>query len=194
MTEKIGIYGGSFNPIHLGHLITANFVKTNRGLSKVIFIPCAVQPLRQNELLIDPVHRIEMIKMSIDGMPGFDYSDYEIKKAGISYTFETLEHFTEKNREIELIIGFDNILTFHKWKNPDRIFELATVVVLKRRTTELKEEHKKTEYMKKAVYLDSPLINISSTEIRQKIKSGLTIDSLVPENVKEYIYRNELYK
>ena len=190
--SSIGIIGGTFDPVHFGHLITAQAVKEIRHLEKIIIIPCNVSPHKKDNKNENPLHRYEMIKKAIQGISGFEVSDYEIRKGGISYTINTLIEFKKKYSEIELIIGFDNLLKFDRWKEPEEIFKLAKLVVMKRRIDKVPKE--KNEFYNRAIIVDTPLIEINATDIRVRIKKGLSIDFLVPENVKEYIYNSNLYK
>lgn len=188
---KVGIFGGTFDPVHIGHITTTRFVLEKRGLDKIIFIPCNISPLKTSVESSSPIHRLNMLKLAIEGLPQFEYSDYEIKKGDVSYTYDTLLEMKKYYAHLELIIGYDNLVVFDKWKNPDKIFEAANVVAMKRNTdTEIKIAHK---YFDKAIVLDTPTIEISSTEIRERVTKKLPIDYLVPEKVKEYILTNGLY-
>mgnify|MGYP000306633674 CR=1 FL=1 len=191
MKNKIGIFGGTFDPIHNGHLITAQYVLEKRNLEKIIFIPCFISPHKTNLVSSEPIHRLQMIKLAIDSLPYFDYSDYELKSEGISYTYNTLLYLSEKYSSLELIIGYDNLLVFDKWNKPDEILELATLVVMKRKTD---IEEKRNRFFDKAILVDTPTIEISSTDIRERVRNNLPIDFLVPESVKKYIYETNLYK
>lgn len=191
MENKIGIFGGTFDPIHNGHLITAQYVLEKRNLEKIIFIPCFISPHKTNLVSSEPIHRLEMIKLAINNIPYFDYSDYELKSEGISYTYNTLLYLSEKYSSLELIIGYDNLLVFDKWNKPDEILELATLVVMKRKTD---IEEKRNRFFDKAILVDTPTIEISSTDIRERVRNNLPIDFLVPESVKKYIYETNLYK
>ena len=133
-----------------------------------------------------------MIQRAIEGIDGFEVSDYEINKAGISYTIDTLKEFKKKYSDIELIIGFDNLLKFDSWKDPENILELATLVVMKRKIDKIPIE--KNIYYNRAIIVNTPLIEISATDIRHRVREGLLIDFLVPEKVKEYIYNFKLYR
>lgn len=188
----IGIFGGTFDPIHHGHLITAQDVLLKRKLDKVIFIPCFISPHKINVEYSSPEHRLNMVKAAIDGIPYFEVSDFEINKGDVSYTYNTLLEFSKDYEKIELIIGFDNLLKFDSWHNPDGILKLAELIVLKRHSDMgTKDFHK---YYGAATYVDSPTIDISGTEIRDRIKKDLPIDFLVPEKIKEYILTNNLYR
>lgn len=192
MKKKVGIFGGTFDPIHIGHIITTRYVLEKRNLDKIIFIPCNISPLKIDVDSTLPQHRLNMLKLAIEGLPHFDYSEFEINKGEISYTVDTLIELRKKYDEIELIIGYDNLIVFDKWHKPDQIFDLAKVVVMKRNAdVHVKSNH---IYFDEAIILDTPTIEISSTDIRDRIKKGLSIDYLVPQKIKEYIVDNGLYK
>lgn len=190
--KPVGIFGGTFDPIHVGHLITARAVKEIRKLEKVIFIPAFVSPHKLDIKILDAKHRLNMVKLAIEGIPYFDYSDIEINRENISYTIDSLNYLKKKYDKLELIIGYDNIFDFDKWKDPDGILKLAELIVL-RRTTSI-EPVEKDKYFKSAIFVDTPAIEISSSEIRQRIANNLPIDFLVPTKIKEYIYKFKLYK
>ncbi len=187
----IGLYGGSFDPIHFGHLITSQFLFEKRYLKKIIFMPCHISPLKKDSIPTSNIHRIEMLKLATKSNPNYLVSDYEIIQGAVSYTYNTLRELKKTNDEIELIIGLDNLLVFDKWYMPNEIFDLATVVVMNRMNEIMPLN--KNEFFNKVVFVDTPRIDISSTDIRNRIKNNLTIDYLVPTNVKEYISKNRLY-
>ena len=189
--SKVGIFGGTFDPIHLGHLITAQSVREIRNLDKIIFIPSYVSPHKVDVESTSPEDRLEMIKLSIAGIGFFDYSDFEIKREKISYTIETLKEMKKRYDDLEFIIGYDNIFQFHTWKDPDEIFKLAKIVVLKRKSSYPPPE--KDKYYNAAEFVQTRGIEISATDIRERVKNGLPINYLVTEEVKNYIYKNKLY-
>ncbi len=190
--NRIGIFGGTFDPVHLGHLITAQAVRELRNLDRILFIPSFIAPHKQEIQASAPEHRINMLKLSIEGISYFDWTDYEIKKKGVSYTIDTLIEMKKRYKEIELIVGEDNISSFEEWKSPEEIFKLATVIVLKRKLEEILKFDNK--YISKAIFLETPQIDISSTEIRERVKKGFPINFLVPQKVLKYIYDINLYK
>jgi nicotinate-nucleotide adenylyltransferase len=190
--SKIGIFGGTFDPIHNGHLITAQSVIEFRNLEKIIFIPAYISPHKQNEQAASAQHRLNMIKLAIDNVPFFECSYYEIKQHTISYTIDTLREFKKKYNEIDLIIGYDNIFQFHTWNEPDEILKLANVVVLRRKSSHPLEFVDK--YVEFATFVQTRGIEISATDIRNRVRDNLPIHYLVPKNVEEYIYKNKLYK
>ncbi len=189
---KIGLLGGSFDPIHNGHLITAHSVLEQRNLDKIILMPCNISPLKTEILPTDDFHRFNMVKCAVEDISQFEVSDYEINKGDVSFTIDTLVEFSKLYDDIELIIGYDNLAVFDKWKNPDAIFDLCKVVVMKRSMDNI--PNSKNIYFDKAIFVPTPSIDISSTDIRKRIKNELPIDFLVPQKVKEYIYKNGLYK
>lgn len=189
---KAGIYGGTFDPVHFGHLITTQFVKEIRRLDKVIFIPAFISPHKTDKVTSGAIDRLNMIKLAIADIPYFEYSDIEINNNVVSYTINTLEKLKNRYDEIELIIGYDNICKFDTWKDPDKIFSLSKVVVMKRKAEE--ETKCKNKYMEMAEYIETPQIDISSTQIRERVQNNLPIDFLVPERVNKYILENNLYK
>lgn len=189
--SKVGIFGGTFDPIHLGHLITAQSVKEIRNLDKIIFIPAFISPHKTDAKPSSPEDRLKMIKIAVDGIPFFDCSDIEVNKGGISYTVDTLRELKKYYDKIEFIIGYDNIFTFHTWKEPDEIFKLADVIVLKRKSSHPPQFEDK--YYQQAVFVQTRGIEISATDIRERVKSGMPINFLVPPKVMEYIYTHKLY-
>jgi nicotinate-nucleotide adenylyltransferase len=189
--NSAGIFGGNFDPVHNGHLITALKLYETRNLDKIIFIPASISPFKSEVKSSVPIHRVNMLKEAINGVPFFEWSDYEINEGGISYTIDTLKFFKSKYERLELIIGYDNLLDFPKWKDPSEIIKLASLVVLQRKDKRLDLTNRYFDY---AVFPETPVIEISSTEIRQRVKNNLSIDFLVPDRVKKYIYKNNLYK
>ncbi len=189
--SRVGILGGTFDPVHHGHLIIAQAVRELRNLDKIIFVPSYISPHKQDIRASAPEHRVAMLKLSIEDIPYFDLTDYEIEKKGISYTIDTLHEIKKHYDQIELIIGEDNFQTFNEWKSPEEIVKLVTLVVLRRR---IKDNESYNAFIKRAVFLETPVIDISSSAIRERVKKGLPINFLVPQNVLKYIYDLKLYK
>jgi nicotinate-nucleotide adenylyltransferase len=189
--KTIGLFGGSFDPIHIGHLVTTRFVYEQRNLDKIIFMPCNISPLKPSNSLLNPEHRIKMLQLALDPFPFFEVSDYEILKGNTSYTIDTLLELKKTYENIELIIGYDNLLIFDKWHEPDKILDIAKLIVMKRKTDIDSESINK--YMDLAYVIDTPSIEISATDIRNRIQKGRSIDYLVPRKVNEYIQENKLY-
>lgn len=189
--SKVGIFGGTFDPIHLGHLITAQSVREIRNLDKIIFIPAFISPHKSEVKTSSPEDRLNMIKLSVNDISFFDYSDIEIKKGGVSYTVDTLRELKKQYDELEFIIGYDNIFSFHTWKDPDEILKLTKIIVLKRKSSH--PPPFKDEYYRQAVFVETRGIEISATDIRERVKNEMPINFLVPLNVMEYIYNHKLY-
>jgi nicotinate-nucleotide adenylyltransferase len=189
--EKIAILGGSFNPIHIGHLILANTVCEEFNLDKIIFVPCYIQPLKSNKDFASAEDRLAMIKLAIQNNPKFELSDIEIKRKGKSYTVDTLKYFKQKYDDLYFVIGADNIKDFHRWKEPDTILKLTKLIVTNRGGIEKKIPQRLRG--KKIFVCKIPDIEISSTLIRNNIRSNKSIKYLVPEKVEKYIIKNKLY-
>ena len=188
---KIGIFGGTFDPIHLGHLITAQSVREIRELEKIIFIPAFISPHKSEIKTSSAEDRLNMIKLAIDGITFFDYSNIEIEKGGVSFTVDTLKELKKNNDDLEFIIGYDNIFEFNTWKDPDEIMKLAKVIVLKRRSSHPPQF--KDKYYNQAIFVQTRGIEISATDLRERVKKGQPINFLVPQKVMEYIYKHNLY-
>lgn len=187
--SKVGIFGGTFDPIHVGHLIASLSILEKRNLDKIIFIPCFISPHKINFQSSSAIHRLNLVKLSINCFPKFDYSDIEIIKKEISYTINTLIELKKKYDALELIIGYDNLIEFENWHKPDEILKLTELIVLNRKA----KVEKENRFFKNAVFIETPVIEISSTEIRERVKNNLPIDFFVTEKAKEYIYQNNLY-
>lgn len=190
--RKVCIIGGSFNPIHIGHLILANTVLEKLNLDEMIFVPCYIQPLKGDKDFAEANHRLEMIKLAISNNPKFSVSDIEIKRKGKSYTVDTLKFFKKRYDNLYFVIGADNIRDFHKWKEPDTIINLAKLIVTNRGGFDVRIPQKIRG--KKILPCTIPQIEISSTMIRKKIRNNQSIKYFVPESVEYYIYTNNLYK
>jgi nicotinate-nucleotide adenylyltransferase len=196
--KRYGVFGGAFNPVHLAHLIIAEDVRQQMHLDKVLFIPYANPPHKEARGLADAEHRINMIKLAIADNPYFEYCDIEIEKGTSekSYTVDTLMELRQKyindNVALYLIIGMDNLVELHTWKDPGKLFFLSQVLVLNRPGYLIHDV--KHEYDRKSTLIPAPDIGISSTDIRHKINENKSIKYLVPEAVEKYIIGNKLYK
>lgn len=195
--KKIGIFGGTFNPPHIAHLIMAESVRSKMLLDKIIFIPAGNPPLKNNSTVIDAEHRYKMAKLCFSDNRNFIVDDIELKdNFKKSYTVETLKKLKEKykNKKIKfyLIIGTDNFIELPKWKNPEEIFSLCEVIVINRPSYEFEDGPK--EFKKKVIKVSVPSIDISSTTIRKLIRNRQSIKYLVTEKVEKYILKYNLYK
>jgi nicotinate-nucleotide adenylyltransferase len=191
---NIGILGGTFNPPHVGHLIVAERVREELKLDKILFIPSAISPHKQHIQLIDPTYRMEMVQLAVLGQQFFEASDIEIARGGVSYTVDTLGQLKRMypGDTLFLLIGMDNLAEFDTWKSPEKIVELANVVVMTRPGFE--PNGVLGEYGKKVTLCQVPEIEISSSDIRARVKQGKSIRFLVPKPVESYIYFRKLYR
>jgi nicotinate-nucleotide adenylyltransferase len=188
---RIGVFGGSFDPIHNGHLITAAAVMEQRRLEKIIFVPCHLSPHKIDRTPTPAHHRMTMVNLAIKDRPEFDSCDFELKNGGVSYTIDTLQFLKQSFNEIDLIIGYDNLVVFDSWKNPDDIIAIASLVVLNRKIENTLPLNKYFQY---AVIAQTPVIEISGSDIRERRRRNLPIDFLVPDSVKTYIEFHNLYR
>jgi nicotinate-nucleotide adenylyltransferase len=197
--KRYGIYGGSFNPPHTGHKILAENVREQLSLDKVIFIPSGNHALKDEVSMKDAEHRLNMARLAFKGDPNFEVSDIEIEKArnGITnYTVDTLidlyEQYKDDFIKIYLIVGIDNLIEFPKWKNPNKLFLISEVIVMNRPGYLVQDVD--DEFSRKARYLSVPMLEISSTDIRLRVKEGKTIKYLVDPDVEDYIVKHNLFK
>jgi nicotinate-nucleotide adenylyltransferase len=191
---RIGVFGGTFNPPHLGHLIVAESAKEALSLDTVLFIPCASPPHKSSRSLVDAECRFEMVKLAISGNSSFQASDIEIQRGGRSYTIDTLRALTAlyPKAQFYLLIGIDNLLELHTWREPEEIFGLAEVVAVNRPGFTPADVRK--DYLRRVTSLRYPNIDISSSEIRRKAKMGKSIKYLVPSAVESYILKHGAYR
>ncbi|MFO7890901.1 MAG: nicotinate-nucleotide adenylyltransferase [bacterium] len=192
---KAGIIGGTFDPIHVGHLICADFVRENQNLDRIIFLPASTPPHKLDKKISRNKQRLIMLRKAVEDNPYFDVNDYEINKGGVSFTIESVRHFKQNtehsNTEFFLIIGADNLVGFKSWKNPDQLLDEMKVLVLRRPGVDI--TNIKKPFIQQMKFINSPLIDISSSDIRQRIKVHKSIKYLVPKEVEKYIYKKGLY-
>ncbi|MFD3001209.1 nicotinate (nicotinamide) nucleotide adenylyltransferase [Pontibacter toksunensis] len=189
---KVGLLFGSFNPIHIGHLILANFMATNTDLHTVWLVVSPQNPFKPSNTLLHEFDRLEMVTLAIEDNPNLGVSNIEFSMPKPSYTIDTLTYMQEKypSYEFVLIMGEDNLPLFPKWKNAERILEYHKVYVYPRSgsiTAELPD-------MPGVTFVKAPILDISATFIRQCIKEEKSIRYLVPEPVAEYIKVRKLYQ
>jgi nicotinate-nucleotide adenylyltransferase len=196
--ERIGIFGGTFNPVHTAHLIMAESVKEQIKLSKVLFVPSLNPPHKDADKLTDPQKRLEMVRLAIEGNDSFEASSIEIESAvgSISFTVDTLialrKIYREEQVKLYLIIGLDQLIELHTWKDPGKLFMLSEVIVINRPGYTVGQIQ--NDYTGQVMYVPVPSIDISSTEIRHMVREGKSIRYMVPSNVEKYIKENNLYK
>ncbi len=187
--------GGTFNPPHLGHLICAEEVRDHFKFDKVIFIPNARPPHKDNDRLLDAQHRHKMTCLAIEGNPNFEVSRIELDRPGRSYsivTIKELRRIYEPDTEFYWIIGADSILEMHIWKDVDELLSLCNFIGINRPGYDLNKADER--FLNRVSLLQVTGVDISASEIRKRVKNGQSIKYLVPPGVENYIYSNGLYK
>lgn len=197
---KKAVLGGTFDPIHNGHMHIAYEALYQLKLDKVVFMPAGKPPHKSNRIVTAGNIRYEMVKKAIEDEKRFEIDDYEIVKSGFSYTYETLEYLNTKESDTDwyFISGVDCLIDLSSWKKVDKILQLCTLVVFNRpgyTNSEIKKQKEKMEkiYGEQIVFLDLPLMDISSSNIREKLRNGQNISYLVPGKVNKYIEKAKLY-
>lgn len=195
--KRIGIMGGTFNPIHNGHLLLAQRAQEQVLLDKVLFMPSGNSYMKEN--VLETQKRVDMVALAIRKYPDFELSMIEAQKSGNTYTFETLKFLTRSNPQEQyfFIIGADILFQIEQWRNPEQIFQRAVLVCAVRDDYDIDAIHKKGNVLAASgadiIYLNMPRLDISSTDIRAKVKSSLSISKLVPSEVAHYIEQEHLY-
>jgi nicotinate-nucleotide adenylyltransferase len=202
--EKIryAIMGGSFDPIHFGHLAAAESVRQNLNCQKIIFIPLGNPPHKKNRILSDSIHRYTMTVLATCSNPCFEVSNIETNREGYTYTLNTITELNEYyGKEVELlfITGADALFEIETWYKVDELLKLCSFVAVTRpgydkSMLEQKLQYLQSKYNSKIHIIDVPGLNISSTDIRERIKKGASIRYLVPEAVEQYIYKHRLFR
>ena len=194
---RIGILGGTFNPVHYGHLVIASEVRDRLKLDKVIFVPAGKAPHKKVKGAT-PDERYEMVSLAIKGNPSFAVSPIEIEESKIvnrpTFTLETIREFIKiyRNRgKVYFIVGLDEMLEISTWKEPKKLLELCKFVVVTRPGYELRKLDKRIA--SKVITIKVPGLEISASDIRKRIKAGKPIKYLLPQSVEEYIRKKRLY-
>ena len=188
---KIGLFFGSFNPMHIGHKIIASYMLEFSDLNKVVFVVSPQNPLKQKDSLLDQHHRLMILKRELEDIPNLDVSDIEFDMPKPSYTIDTLVRLQEKKPKYEysIIMGSDNLQNFHKWKNYKQILKNHSVYVYPRRGFGIVESHKNIYVVENV-----PQMEISAKLIRKHIRSGKDVSYLMPEKAWKYIDEMNFYK
>ena len=188
---KIGLYFGSFNPVHVAHLIIANHILNETDMDKIWFVLSPQNPFKSQSNLLNEYHRLHLVKVATENDNRIKASDIEFNLPKPSYTITTLAYLKEKNPEHEfcIIMGSDSFQNFHKWKNNEVIVKEYDIYVY------MRPEFKITNHVNARLHIvDAPLLQLSATQIRQNVKEGKSIRYLVPENVREEIEKGGYYK
>ncbi|MGL4772466.1 MAG: nicotinate-nucleotide adenylyltransferase [Clostridium sp.] len=197
--KKYGVMGGTFDPIHLAHVYIAYEAKELLGLDKIIFMPTGSPPHKTGKRVTRASLRYNMVQRAIEGYEKFEVSDYEMKKEGLSYTYQTLEYLKKPNVELYFISGGDCLMDLHKWREVKKIFSLCKLVVFTRpgyTVEDLNNKKKAVEetYEGEVIVLPVSNLDISSTEIRERIAKGKRVDFFLDSKVLEIIQKEGLYK
>ena len=217
---KVAVFGGTFNPLHVGHAMLADTIVKELGYDKVLFVPTYQPPHKDFAKIVSAEHRMAMISRfcEMEGSGHFELETCEIDRGGISYTSDTLEFLTEKyegklSKKLAFVMGDEVAAEFHKWRNPQRISELADLLIVHRYPdvkaleTSLYDNKPTGDYkgdfsvkfdLKNfaypCIYIENPMLPVSSTDIRRRISEGKSFRYLVPPAVFDYIIENGLYK
>ncbi len=194
--QRIGIFGGSFDPIHQGHLLIAEWIRDELNFQKVIFVPTHIHPLKHNASATPAHHRLEMVKLAIANNQFFEVSDIEIRKESVSYTIDTLKAFRQiyppDQYQLYFLIGQDNLNQLHLWKDPIKLVQMAQFVAFGRPGFEPSPEAQ--PFLPFIQFIEIPLLEISATRVRERLRTGKTVRYMVPDAVIEYIHTHQLYR
>ena len=188
---RVGLIGGTFDPIHNGHVLLAQFALEKIPLNRILFIPAA-DPPHKDCVYVSASARMQMVSLAVADMESVFVSKIELDRSGKSFTVDTLRQLCKQNPNDSyyLIIGDDNVSQISSWHDPEGIFELCTVVVGNRTIT---DRVGKKQFLDRMTLLDTPLFELSSTEIRQRLITGRSVKGMIPESVESYIKERGLY-
>ena len=198
---RLGLFGGTFDPIHNGHLAIAEETRTRLDLDQVIVIPAGEPWLKAQQAVTESCHRMAMVGLAVAPSPYFTTCDIEVRRPGPTYTVDTLEDLRRQmGHEVEfyLVLGLDALMDMGRWHEPERLFELSTVVGISRPGSEEFDlgtlEAISPGASSKVYLIDGPAVDVSAVELRRRVSQGLSIKGQVPEPVEDYIYRHGLYR
>ncbi len=209
--RRIGLFGGTFNPVHLGHLRGAEEIRETFGLQEVIFIPAAIPPHKMTEEIIEGHHRLEMVRRATRKNAQFTPSDVELRRPGKSYSIDTIRHFRERlNGSLYFILGRDAFVEIESWKNFQNLFSLSNFIVMTRPNLSqvspiprvlapaFRYDQESSEWVhisgNKIFFKEINFLDISSTKVRELVQAGKSIRYLVPPEVEAYIEKHGLYQ
>jgi len=197
---NIGVLGGTFDPIHMGHLIVAEEIRGQLDLAEVLFVPAGEPWLKANNAISPAEHRVQMVRLAIADEPAFKLSTVEIERAGPSYTIDTIAQFNSQigaGDKLFFILGWDNLMQLPQWREPSRLVQMCSLVAVPRvgyPSPDLNTLAAAIPGLSPSIILlNTPQIEISSSEIRNRVARGLSIHHLVPEPVEKYIREHNLY-
>ncbi len=197
---NIGVLGGTFDPIHVGHLLVAEEARAKLELAEVLFVPAGEPWLKANNAISPAKHRVEMVRLAIAGKPYFKLSTMEIERAGPTYTVDTIAELGAQlgaGDELFFILGWDNLNQLPRWREPSRLVKLCRLVIVPRVDSPIPDlgslEAAIPGLSRRVIRLDEPRIDVNASEIRRMVAKGLSIHKLVPEAVERYIREQRLY-
>lgn len=193
--KKIGLFFGSFNPIHIGHLILANYILENSDMDELWFVVSPQNPFKDKKTLLSDHNRLDMVQLAVKNYPNMRASNIEFSLPKPSYTVDTLTYLNEKYPEhsFSLIMGEDNLSSLHKWKNADLLVENHHIIVYPRVSEGAKKESVYGNHANISM-IKAPLIELSATEIRAMIREGKNVRPMLPPEVFEYLDGSSFYK
>jgi nicotinate-nucleotide adenylyltransferase len=198
ITERVGVFGGTFDPIHNGHIAVAEAVRDRLGLDRILFVVTSDQWLRENPPEASAVDRFKMVELAVGGVAGFESSDVDIVREGSTYTVDTLSDLNRQlgdSAELFLIVGADSAISMDRWRNASEIEALARIVTVGRPGSEISIESLDGSHPASgAEYVEGPMIDVSATRVREFLSTGQPVDDLVAETVAEYIETQGLYR
>ena len=197
---NIGVLGGTFDPVHKAHIVVAEEARARLDLTEILFVPAAQTPLKEDYPMSTVEHRVQMVSLAVADYPYFKLSTVEIDRPGPSYTVDTIVELRDKlgaENELFFIVGWDSLAQLHRWKEPSKLVQVCRLVAVPRPGYSLPDlnslETAVPGLSRSVIVLDKPEIDISATEIRERVAQGLSIRHLVPEPVAEYIKQHKLY-
>ncbi len=189
---KLGVFGGTFDPPHHGHLIVAEYVRYRFGLDRIVFVPSWISPHKQERRAADGSHRLAMLRLAVNASSELEVSDIEVQRGGISYTVDTLRSLSSGTRaELNLLIGADNFVDFRSWHEPEQILSLARLIVMSRPGFPVPPAQALPSGI---LSIEVPDIMITATEIRTRVGEHKSIRYLVSPPVEKYIQGKHLYQ
>ncbi len=196
---KAGVLGGTFDPIHTAHLVMAEEVRVRLKLDEILFVPAGEPWLKTDQFISPAAHRVQMVRLAIKGRPHFKLSTVEVERAGPSYTVDTIAELRQQlGDEIFFILGWDSLSSLPQWREPSRLIKMCCLVAVPRPGYPAPNlpalESLIPGISERLVMMDKPEIDISSSEIRERVARGLPIRHLVPEAVERYIKQHKLYQ